>query len=51
MIAHQKLRKMLFISSKKLFCSRDIQFFVFRPPLFPPLSATALKDELKVTKQ
>ena len=29
MIAFQKLWKMLFISSKKLFHSRDIQFFVF----------------------
>ena len=39
MIALQKLWKMYFIWSKKLFCSRDIKIFVFPfPPLFLPVS-------------
>ena len=39
MIALQKLWKMLFISSKKLFCSCDIHFFVFLSfPLFLPVT-------------
>ena len=39
MIALQKLRKMFFILSKKLFCPWDIQIFVFRSsPLFLPVS-------------
>ena len=34
MIALQKLWKMLFTSSKKLFCSQDIRFLYFCPSLF-----------------
>ena len=38
MIVLRKLWKMFFISSKKLFCSRDIQIFVFLSSLlFPPV--------------
>ena len=38
MIALPKLWKMFFISSRKLFCSRDIQIFVFLSfPLFLPV--------------
>ena len=39
MIALKKLRKMLFVSSKKFFCSQDGQIFVFpSSPLFPFVS-------------
>ena len=44
MIALQKLWKIIFISSKKLFLFRDIQIFVFPSfPLFLPVSVIALE--------